>query len=272
MAREVDWSVIGRYSVMVALTQLIPVPLLDGVVENALRRRLVRRLASDAGVALSDDDLHVLADAPGGGCLGMVKAVVLWPFKKLLKTLLFVLAAKSMADTASEVMHRSLMLHEALERGWLPGDVTLLRQGLDTSLDKIDVRLVERLLLGAFRDHRDELNRVVWEATKIARSQARGERAEALVEATENNALTEAANTLGGVLTDTLRRAGVADEAVHWFVAEMDRLRAARAEQEADAEGADAEGADASEPDDDEPLAEPEETSDAQVPDDGPRG
>ena len=229
MAREVDWSVIGRYSVMIALTQLIPVPLLDGVVENALRRRLARRLASDAGVALSDDDLRILADAPAGGCLGMVKAVVLWPFKKVLKTLLFVFAAKSMADTASEVMHRSLMLHEALERGWLPGDVPLLREGLDTSLKKIDVRLVERLLLGAFRDHRDELNRAVWEATKVAKAESRGHRAEALVEATEKNELMEAADSLGSVLTETLRRAGVVDEAVHWFVAEMDRLREAKA-------------------------------------------
>ena len=233
MASEVDWSVIGRYSVMIALTQLIPVPLLDGVVEDALRRRLVARLASNAGVALLDEDLHTLADAPSGGCWGMLKTAVIWPFKKVLKTVLFVLLAKSMADTASEVMHRSLMLHEALERGWLPGDVPLLREGLDTSLEKIDVRLVERLLLGAFRDHRDALNRVVWEATKVAEAQARGQRAEALVEATDKNALSEAADSLGVVLTDTLRRAGVADEAVHWFVAEMDRLREAKAAQQA---------------------------------------
>lgn len=223
MTRDVDWLRIGRYALMTALTEFIPVPLLDGFVENVLRRRLVRRLAQDAGVGLSDDDVRILADAPSSGCLGLVRAVLIWPFKKLLRLVFFFLTAKTMADRASDVVHRSLMLQEALVRGWLPGDATRLRQGMDVALEKIDVRVVERALLGAFRDNRNELNRVVWEATRVARARKRGERADALADATEQDELGEEADSLGALLTDRLREAGVAEEALHWFLLEMQR-------------------------------------------------
>lgn len=223
VSRPVDWLLLGRYALLIALTALIPIPLLDRGVENYLRRRLVRAVAGRHGITLSEEAVAVLGNAPSGGCLGCLWSVVVWPFRKILKTVLVVFQVKAMADTASEILHRGLLLEEALEMGWLPGDPIPLRQAMDRSLEAIDTRPVERSLLGVFLDHKSELNKVVYNASQEARERLRQRERprEHFANKAEGEGFSEEAEEMSAALVAALRGTGVVPELLHWFRAEM---------------------------------------------------
>src|ERR1044072_8622208 len=61
--------VLVTHAVLTGLTPLIPVPLVDDLVKNYFRKRLVRRLAAAAGRTLSEEELNALASESEGGCL-----------------------------------------------------------------------------------------------------------------------------------------------------------------------------------------------------------
>lgn len=220
--REIDWLLVGRYALLIALTTLIPVPLLDRGVENLLRRRMVRVQAERHGVFLDDAAIATLGNAPSGGCLGFVWALVTWPIKKLVRTVLIFLSAKQFADLAMEALHRALMLEEAIELGFLPGDPDRVRVAMDKTLAAVDTRVVERTLLGIFQDHTNDLNRVVWEATRIARSDLTApQRESALADAIESDALGSGAREMTAAMTAALRGTGIVPELLAWFRTEL---------------------------------------------------
>ncbi|MCB9678982.1 MAG: hypothetical protein H6737_28025 [Alphaproteobacteria bacterium] len=70
----------------VAAAELVPVPLLDTWLQNQARRWLVRTVAGDRAVPLTEDEVRALADAP----LAPVRRMLLWPVKTLLKKVFFV--------------------------------------------------------------------------------------------------------------------------------------------------------------------------------------
>ncbi len=219
---EIDWLLIGRYALLIALTTLIPVPLLDRGVENFLRRRLVRAVAARHGVALEETAVATLGNAPSGGCAGCVWSVVMFPFRKILRTVLLVFAVKAIADIAMEVAARAFLLEEALELGFLPGDADRVRVAMDRSLAAVDTRPLERNLLGIFRDHTNDLNRVVWHATRVARAElGEREREAALADAIEADALGSGAREMTAAMGAALRGAPVMPELLAWFRAEL---------------------------------------------------
>jgi len=212
--KTLDWLLIGRYALLIALTALIPVPLLDRGIENYLRRRMVRAIADRHELELSEEDVATLAHVPSGGCFGCVWSLVLWPFRKILKTILIVWQVKSIADAASEIVHRGLMLEEALESGWIPGDAQVVRKAMDTALASVDTRLVERQIAGVFQDHTNDLNRLIYQTTEMAR-------ADAIAAAVEADELITGATGLTTAMTAALQSSGVVPELIQWFRAEM---------------------------------------------------
>jgi hypothetical protein len=218
---DVDWLLLGRYALLVSLCQVIPVPLVDAWTGNVLRRRLVRALAQQHGAELPEADVATLGDAPGGSCLGCALSVVLWPLKKILKTVFFVFLIKDVVDEVSRVLHHGLMLHDALERGRLPGDAAEVRGAMDRALDKIDTRVLERALRGVFRDARDDLNDLVHQATAIAREQVRGERVGALADAADHDALGPGVQHLSEAMAAALRGSGLVPEVLTRFRIEL---------------------------------------------------
>lgn len=220
--REIDWLLVGRYALLIALTTLIPVPLLDRGVENLLRRRLVRAQAKRHGLELEETAVATLANTPTGGCLGCLWSVVLFPFRKILKTILIVFQVKAIADVASEVAARSFMLEEAFELGFLPGDADRVRVAMDKSLVSVDTRPLERNIIGIFQDHTNELNRVVWEATRIAKAEmTEKQREHALADAIEADELGSGAREMTAAMGSALRGAPVMPELLAWFRAEL---------------------------------------------------
>ena len=203
---EIDWLLVGRYGLLIALTTLIPVPLLDRGVENVLRRRLVRAQAAQHGVELDEAAVATLANVPLGGCMGF----------------LVVFAVKAVADMTSEVVHRALMLHEALELGFLPGDADRVRIGMDKTLVSVDTRVVERSIRGVFQDHTNDLNRVIAEATRVARKElSESKRESALADAIEADEMGSAAREMTTAMTAALRGTGTVPELISWFRTEM---------------------------------------------------
>lgn len=222
--KGLDWFLLGRYALLVSLCELVPVPLLDGWIEDQLRRRMMRRIARRHGVDLDAEQLSRLADSPWGGCGALLWGLLLWPVKKLVKTIAFVLQAKSITDKFSEVVHRALLVEEAARLGLLPAETARVREAMDAALAHVDTRPIERKLLGTLRSSRHELNRVVWESATIARQRLRDQPGDALADAVEADTIPRASE-LGEVLTATLRVSGLVPELVNWFHAELGLLK-----------------------------------------------
>lgn len=161
MKGPIDWRVLGIYAFLVAMTPWIPVPIVDGLIANYLRRAQLRAIADRHETKLDSEAIRILADDPGGGCLGFLIALLLWPFKKIFKTIFTFLHFKEIADLGSDAAHRGLLLEEAFAQGWLPGDPIRVREAMDKAVERIEIRLVERQLRGVFRkEERDWQTRI----------------------------------------------------------------------------------------------------------------
>ena len=177
MERSVDWKLVTTWTTLVALSTWIPLPWIDRLVANALRRGLFARIAARHGVSLDGPTLALLADDPGGGCMGCLWSIVVWPFKKLLKYVLAFLQVKEMVDAGTDTLHRALLLEEALEMGWLPREPEKVRRAMDDALSQVEHRVGERAVFGNFREKGGgKFGRVVQELTRVGRERrAKGE-------------------------------------------------------------------------------------------------
>jgi hypothetical protein len=218
MGKELDWLLLGRYALLIALCDLIPIPFLDRMVENRLRRRLVDAIGRRHGRELPAADLAVLGDAPPGGCTGCLTAILLWPIRKVLKTALVVFQVKGIADRFSELVHRGLLLEDAFDEGWLPGDAARVRAAMDGALTHVDTRPIERTLMGVLRSYRHDLNRTIWETVRVLRLR----HVDALADAATADRLAESTTRASKALVAALRSGRVlVPELVAWFRAEM---------------------------------------------------
>ena len=103
------------HAVLVGLTPLIPVPLLDDLVKNYFRRRMVRGLASAAGRSLSEEELGALASERERGCLaGCLFAVLVYPLKAIFRKVFYFLEWKRAVDLTSRTYHFGYLVAYAL--------------------------------------------------------------------------------------------------------------------------------------------------------------
>jgi hypothetical protein len=129
-------GLVRRYAVLCGLTPLVPLPILDDLAKNYLRRCLLRALAAARPVALSAEDVRTLADEPRPGCLsGCFLLAVVYPVKKLFRTIFFFLEWKRALDTTSETYHYGSLADYALQNGWCgPGQCARVRAAIDAVL------------------------------------------------------------------------------------------------------------------------------------------
>jgi len=94
------------YSVLAGLTPLIPVPLVDDLVKNYFRKRLLRSLAAEAGRALSEEELGALSAEAERGCVtGCLLTALVYPLKAVFRKLFYFLEWKRAADLTSRTYH-----------------------------------------------------------------------------------------------------------------------------------------------------------------------
>lgn len=79
---------VKRHALAVAACEMVPVPLLDTLLQNQVRRNLVRTLAEAQGRALDVESIGALADEP----LAPMQRAALWPVKKVLCKVFFPLS------------------------------------------------------------------------------------------------------------------------------------------------------------------------------------
>jgi hypothetical protein len=103
------------HAVLVGLTPLIPVPLVDDLVKNYFRKRLVRSLAAESGRVLSEEELDALAAERERGCVtGCLFAALVYPLKAVFRKLFYFLEWKRAADLTSRTYHFGYLVGHAL--------------------------------------------------------------------------------------------------------------------------------------------------------------
>lgn len=136
-------QVLVTYSVLTGLTPLIPVPLVDDLVKNYFRKRLVRSLAAAAGRALTDEELDALASERESGCLsGCVMTVLVYPLKAIFRKIFYFLEWKRAIDLTSRTYHFGYLVGHALRR----------REGAPSLLDAHGARAVNEAIEVVCRD------------------------------------------------------------------------------------------------------------------------
>ncbi len=121
------------YSLFVGLCSLIPIPFLDDWASKVLRRRTVLHLCRAQEVAVSEEEVKILAHGDPrfevGGCLkgcflgAFMRTffyVVRKIFTKLFRTLLFFLTLRDVLNSFSRSFHEGYLLRHGLSLGVLP--------------------------------------------------------------------------------------------------------------------------------------------------------
>jgi len=152
------------HAVLVGLTPLIPVPLLDDLVKNYFRRRMVRGLAASAGRALSEEELDALASEKERGCLtGCFFNVLVYPLKAVFRKVFYFLEIKRAVDLASRTYHFGYVISYALrprEGGASPLDLYGAKAVSEAAQDACrdaPIKPVEAAIGGTFRKSRNVL-------------------------------------------------------------------------------------------------------------------
>lgn len=212
------------HSVTSALYVVVPVPLLDDHLLAATRRRMVRELAAEHGLELSEAQVRHLSgteSSAGLGCfggfvVGLALALVLKIPRRLFRTVFFFLAIKDAADAASRTFHEGYLLRQAMPdlarqfailrahgaegiAGAVPWEVRRVRSAVADTCAAVDTRPIERTLKAVFRSSFTMLRRA-------ARLLAQRERA-ALHGAPRSESSVAAGDVLAPGLVDRLARA-----------------------------------------------------------------
>lgn len=153
------------HAVLVGLTPLIPVPLLDDLVKNYFRKRMVRALAASAGRALSEDELDALASETERGCLtGCLFTVLVYPLKAVFRKVFYFLEIKRAVDLASRTYHFGYVISYALrprEGGASPLDLygaKAVNEAAQAACRDAPIKPVEAAIGGTFRKSRTALS------------------------------------------------------------------------------------------------------------------
>lgn len=152
------------HAVLVGLTPLIPVPLLDDVVKNYFRRRMVRSLAAASGRALSEEELDALSSEKERGCLtGCAFTLLVYPLKAIFRKVFYFLEIKRAVDLASRTYHFGYVISYALrprEGGASPLDLygaQAVGEAAQDACRDAPIKPVEAAIGGTFRKSRNVL-------------------------------------------------------------------------------------------------------------------
>jgi hypothetical protein len=153
------------HAVAAGLTPLIPVPFLDDYALRQVREQSVRDQLKERGLKAPEKAVAVLAGsydsrALGGRLVSSLKAVALFPVRKLFRKLFFVLWVKDCVDLTSVCLHHGYLLHHALERGdldaaSLQGEAPQkVQAAIVAACARMDARPINQALRRLFRGSR----------------------------------------------------------------------------------------------------------------------
>jgi hypothetical protein len=150
--RSTPQSVITTHAVLTGLTPLIPVPFIDDVIYSYVMRSLVRRIAASHKHELTEHDVRVLASQPGGCGLGCVATLLIYPFKKVLRKILYFLEWKRATDVISRTYCEGYLLDEAVKEGWLEShNASRVREAINAVLVRTNTSPIKGAVYGVVK-------------------------------------------------------------------------------------------------------------------------
>lgn len=172
---------VAFHAVAAGLTPLIPVPFLDDYALRQVREQSVRDQLKEKGLKAPEKAVAVLAGSYDGRSLGgrlvsYLKAVALFPVRKVFRKVFFVLWVKDCVDLTSVCLHHGYLLHHALERGdldaaSLQGDAPQkVQAAIVAACAEMDARPINQALRRIFRSSRV----LMAEATRVFLEPKRG--------------------------------------------------------------------------------------------------
>jgi hypothetical protein len=190
MGKDTNHTLIVSHAVLAGLTALIPVPLVDDLVEGYIQRRLVRRLAAGYGLNLGPAEIEALAEGPSRGCLrGCAIAVTLYPLKKIFRKIFYFLEWKRAIDLASRTYHYAYLTEHALRQGWIapagPRSAADVRAGIEAVCREARVTPVERAVQATFSQSKAALRSAAELMTRSLRGIGRQPAPERVAQAVE---------------------------------------------------------------------------------------
>ena len=174
---------VAFHAVAAGLTPLIPVPFLDDYALRQVREQAVRDQLQEKGLKAPDKAVELLAGSNeartlGGRLVSYLKAVALFPVRKVFRKVFFVLWVKDCVDLTSATLHHDYLLHHALERGdldatSLQGDAPRkVQDAIVAACKEVDARPINQALRRIFRSSR----LLMAEATRALVDSKRGPR------------------------------------------------------------------------------------------------
>lgn len=172
-------TLLASHCALAGLCPLIPLPVVDDMVETRVHRRLHRKICRLQGITLPPRSAKILSTRESHFFRGAAKSMVLWPAKKLLRKLTVVLAVKSAADAAAALFHEGWLFARAIEAGYVDrgtleaGDeaaARALRRAIVRAHAAIDPSVTQSAMRSAFGVSRAILFGVVDAMTEILSS------------------------------------------------------------------------------------------------------
>ncbi len=153
------------HAVLVGLSQLIPIPFVDDLVQSDLERRLIRSLADLHGLSLTEGDIEVLANEDRAPWLSRTaKGMVLYPVKKIFRKTFFLLGLKNMVDLVARSWHRGFLFDHAFAEHYCAPKGThnpvAVRAAVDAVCEEVPTTPVKPVLRLAFEQSMAGLRRV----------------------------------------------------------------------------------------------------------------
>jgi uncharacterized protein (DUF697 family) len=154
-----DQFLILTHAVLAGLTPLIPIPFLDDLVKAYFLRNLVSSLAKTYQVELSPAEATALADDRGGGCVnGCLTWLILYPVKRLIGKIVFVLEWQRAIDIVTHTYYFGYLLNYVFKQGiYRPGDIaqaTRLRVAIEQARQGANTGFVRRIVQANFNQSR----------------------------------------------------------------------------------------------------------------------
>lgn len=152
-------STVASHSAIAGLCPLIPIPFVDDLIIERIHRNMVHNLCKQHDFYLSPAYVKLLTESPSSFLSGALKSVLLYPVKKLIRKVVYVLAIKSCADVASVVFHEGWLLARAFEQDYVDkqaiahGDrdaIRALRKAICEARDHVDPSPTTQVMHSAF--------------------------------------------------------------------------------------------------------------------------
>jgi uncharacterized protein (DUF697 family) len=148
--------IVASHSALAGLCPLIPLPFVDDAVIQRITRRMFQALFAAHGLSLTEPGEQALLARPSGWLRGAATSMALYPIKKLMRKVVYLLAIKDCGEVAASVFHDGWLLAHLLEHpphGEALSDPEVLRRVREAMLrtyrdsDPVPLR---RALTGAY--------------------------------------------------------------------------------------------------------------------------